>query len=137
MFSEDILWFQIEEYRVPCMSHMQLVGELPICPNVFADDDGTPQRQKHGRRCPWLETPACARPSQPSFPPLPSTWLLNWAPLPIQHSSSSDVARPTLLQPQPLLIIDHSAGISSTLGLAGGPLINNLVRVMDSVRIIA
>lgn len=112
---------------------------VPNTSNTFADDDGTPQSQKDGHHCLCLETPACARPSQPSFSPLPSTRLQNWGPLPIQHSSSSDVARPTLPQPHATatLIIDHSAGISSTLGLAGGQLINNLVRVMDSVRIIA
>lgn len=62
LFSEDILWFQIEGYRVLGMSHMQHVGEQPMYPNPFADDDGMPQRQKDGHRCLWLETPACARP---------------------------------------------------------------------------
>lgn len=84
-------------------------------------------------------TPVCMLASQPS---LFSHAFYQAAELgPISHSASvlSDVARPALPQPRATaeLIIDHSAGILSTLSLAGGALINNLVRVMDSVRIIA
>lgn len=78
-------------------------------------------------------TPVRAPPSQSSFSSSAFYPTARSAPV------LSAAARLALRQPRGTvaLLIDHSAGILSTLGLAGGPLINNLVRVMDSVRIIA
>lgn len=59
--------------------------------------------------------------------------------LPILRQASQIQTSPALRQPRAaaVLITHCSAGILSTFGSAGGWLINNLVRVMDSSRIIA
>lgn len=81
--------------------------------------------------------PACAASSLP-----PLTVLHQAAEstqLPILRQASQIQTSPALRQPRAaaVLITHCSAGILSTFGSAGGWLINNLVRVMDSSRIIA
>lgn len=112
-----------------------------MCPNTFVDDNHMSRCQNVGHGCPRLELLQSVHPQASlPFPPPPSTRSAKLGPTAHPAPILFDAARPALPQPQPpaalALIIDHSAGILSTLGLAGRPLINNLVRVMDSVRII-
>lgn len=112
----------------------------PMCPNTYVDDNHMSRCQKVGYGCPRLELLPSVHPQASlPFPPLPSTRSATLGPTAHSAPVLSDAARPALPQPPATAarIIDHSAGILSTLGLAGRPLINNLVRVMDSVRIIA
>lgn len=84
------------------------------------------------------DAPGCVPQASPSFPPLFSI-RLEEAPLPILHLFSEMHPEPAFLQSwvTGALIIDHSAGILSILGSPRGRLINNLVSVMDSPKIIA
>lgn len=94
----------------------------PMCPNTFVDDNHMSRCQNVGHGCPRLELlPSMHPQASLPFPPLPSTWSVKLDPTAHSAPVLCDAARPALpqLPASAALIIDHSAGILSTLGLAG------------------